>query len=177
MSKVILYIATSIDGFIARTNGKLDWLENLPTTENSDYGYADFLKSIETIVLGKTTYNEILGFGIDWPYADNKTFVVTSDSEFSPSTPNTYVINTDIDSFIHKTKKESTLDCWLVGGGKLANYFLRNNLIDKMIISIAPIILGEGIPLFPDKSIESSWDLDSVNKFDNGIVSLTYNKK
>ncbi len=177
MSKVILYIATSIDGFIARPNGKLDWLENLPNEGKTDYGYADFLKTIGTIIMGKTTYNEIIGFGIDWPYQENKTFVVTNDKNFSPSTPETFVLNADFDLFINKIRKESAQDCWLVGGGKLANYFIQNNLIDRLIISIAPVILGEGIPLFAAKTIESEWNLDNVEKFDNGIVSLTYNKK
>lgn len=177
MSKVVLYIATSIDGFIARPNGKLDWLENLPTTENTDYGYADFLKSVGTIVMGKTTYNEILGFGIDWPYPDHKTYVVSSNQSFLPTTPETFLLNTDIDVFITKLKEESDQNCWLVGGGKLINYFLNKDLIDKMIVSIAPVILGEGIPLFAGKSMESEWNLDTIEKFDNCIVSLTYTKK
>lgn len=174
MGKVVLYIATSIDGLIARSDGSLDWLESLPNPENTDYGYQNLLNGCDSIVMGKSTYDRLLTYGMEWPYADFKTFVVSRKVDFVPSTAKTCMLNADIDTCIRNHTSQSDKDMWLVGGGKLMNYFLLNNLIDKMIIAIVPVILGAGIPMFPDVSIQSDWQLEGVESSKSGIVSLTY---
>lgn len=174
MGKVVLYIASSIDGMIARNNGELDWLDALPNSDSTDYGYADFLNCCGTIIMGKSTYIQLLGFGIEWPYSNHKTYVVSSDSNFILTTPETYLLCADIEQFVCKLKIESTKDIWLVGGGKLIHHFLIHKLIDKMIICLAPVILGDGIQMFPYKSIQSDWELQKTDTYKSGIVSLTY---
>ena len=89
MSKVTLFIATTLDGKIARQNGELDWLMNRPNPNQLDFGYHEFLGTVGTIVLGKTTYNKILGFGVDWPYTGIPVYVVTTDPKFQTKTPDT----------------------------------------------------------------------------------------
>lgn len=174
MPKVILYIAASLDGFIAKPDGNLDWLTTWPNPANLDYGYANLLKSIGTIVMGRKTYNEVLSFGIDWPYAEYETYVISNNDDLKILTPNTKLVSSGINQLIALLKDHSTKDIWLVGGGALVTSFLNDDLIDTMIITTVPVILGEGIPLFPNKPKETRWKLISVEKFDTGLVSLTY---
>lgn len=176
MAKVILYIACSIDGFIAKPDGNLDWLNSIPNPDNIDHGYSDFLKGISSIIMGRRTYSEVIGFGIDWPYSDKVTYVVTNKESFKIITPKTQILKGNIVEDVHKIKLETSKDIWLVGGGQLVTLFLNNNLIDKMIISIVPTILGQGIPLFPDKPKETLWNLIDNTTFSTGIVTLTYEK-
>jgi dihydrofolate reductase len=176
LAKVILYIACSIDGFIAKADGNLEWLNSIPNPDNIDHGYSDFLKGISIIIMGRRTYSEVLGFGIDWPYSDRITYVVTNNDSFKIETPETYILKGNIVETVNKFKLKSRKDIWLVGGGQLVTFFLNNNLIDKMIISFIPTILGQGIPLFPDKPKETMWNLINNIAYSTGIVTLTYEK-
>jgi dihydrofolate reductase len=174
--KSILYIATSLDNFIAKPDGNIDWLTSFPQPSEGDYGYQSLLYSIETIVMGRKTYEELMRFGGDWPYSNLVTYVISSNPNFEVTTPNTFLITSDFPEFIGNLKKNSSKHCWIVGGGALITEFLNYNLIDEMIISIIPIILGEGIPLFPNKPIESSWKLIKTEAFETGVVNLTYQR-
>jgi len=176
MPHVVLYIATSIDGFIARPDGNLDWLTSFPQPKSGDYGYNDLLNNISIIVMGRKTYDEIIAFGIEWPYAENNTYVVTKNKSYKTTTPNTYALNENLGSFIKNQKIKSEKDIWLVGGGSLVTAFINENLLDKMIISKVPIVLGEGIPLFAHKPKETSWKLKNTQVFETGLVNLTYEK-
>lgn len=104
MSSIVLYIATSLDGFIARPNGELDWLTSVPKPETGDYGYSELLDSIGTIIMGRKTCEEILGFGIDWPYMDKKTYIVSKNLDFKISTPETYIPADDLHTFVTHLK-------------------------------------------------------------------------
>jgi len=103
MPKTILYIAQSLDGYIARPDGSLDWLTSFPPPKTGDYGYESLLEQTELIVMGRKTYEELLGFGIDWPYTDFKTLVVSSNSSFKISTENTALVSDNM-----KKKKKKT---------------------------------------------------------------------
>lgn len=174
--KTILYIATSLDNFIAKPDGNIDWLTSFPQPSKGDYGYQALLESIETIVMGRKTYEELLSFGGDWPYPNLLTYVISTNPNFEVSTPNTFLITSDFPDFIENIKIRSSKHCWIVGGGALITEFLNHNLIDEMIISIIPTILGEGIPLFPNKPNESSWKLLKTEAFETGVVNLAYTK-
>jgi dihydrofolate reductase len=177
VAKVILYIACSIDGYIAKPDGNLEWLNSIPNPDNIDHGYSDLLKRTSCIIMGRRTYSEVLGFGVDWPYSGIKTYVASRNNDFKIETPLTYKLSGDIAEAVNKIKLETSKDIWLVGGGQLVTYFLNNDLIDKMIISVIPTILGEGIPLFPGNPKETKWTLIENTAFSTGIVSLTYDKK
>ena len=173
MKQVKLYIACSLDGYIARKNGSIDWLDAIENPNQDDYGYNDFLSRIDTIVMGRKTYEEILGFGVEWPYNDFQTYVVSS-KDLKISTDNTTLIS-DFETEIEEMKKKTVeKDIWIVGGGKLISSALNLELIDMMTLSIIPIILGEGIPLFPDSPLETSFNLIDTVQFDSGIVNLSY---
>jgi dihydrofolate reductase len=176
MSKIQLYIATTIDGYIAREDGGLDWLDSLPNPNNEDYGYYTFYDQIDTVVMGRKTYDEILGFDVDWPYANCKSYVVTSNTEYEVKTDNTYLVNDLNQESIAKMKAESNKNIWIVGGGELITTFLNLDAIDEMIICIIPTIIGNGIRLFPSEPRETKFELVNTESFDNGAVILNYKK-
>lgn len=185
MADIKLFIATSLDGFIARENGSLDWLpgsdpnaEVKPTPEDTppnDGGYGDFIATIDVVVMGRSTYEEILGFGVDWPYGDCSCFVVTTNNDYKTKTENTTVLNSINPLNIEKVKNASNKNVWIVGGGQIITEFLNHNAIDKMTLSVFSIILGKGIPLFPNIPLEQKFNLQTTEVFD-GFVNLVYNK-
>jgi dihydrofolate reductase len=176
MSKIVLYIAQSLDGFIAKSDGNLDWLTSTPPSEQGDYGYTELLNSIGTLIMGRKTYDIIIGFGEGWAYSGKETFVVTNDTNLEIKSPETHILTGDLINFVSDLKARSEKDIWLMGGGQLIKFFIDNNLLDKMIISIIPKIIGGGIPLFPDHTLETDWKLENVQQFETGLVNLTYLK-
>lgn len=177
MSKTTLYISTTLDGKIARKDGGLDWLCALPNPNQIDYGYGQFLSTVGTTVMGKNTYKEVIGFGVDWPYRGMDSYVVTKDKDFKPTTPDTFIVAANLTDFVNDLKKKNEKDIWLIGGGQLIKSFLDNDLLDRMILTLIPTIIGEGISLFPDIKKETTWTLTDVEIFETGIVNLTYDKK
>ena len=177
MKEIRLFIATSLDGFIAREDGSLDWLVNIPNPSQTDHGYNEMIENTDVIVMGRKTYDEILGFGIEWPYGNCKTFVVTRKQDFIPSTSNTFFLNKINDEIIKFLKDQSSKNIWLAGGGSLVTQFLNHGAIDEMTISIVPIVLGKGIRLFADEPSETQFETVKTELFDTGIVNLVYRKK
>jgi len=176
MPKVVLFTATTLDGFIARPDGNLDWLIEFPNPDNVDYGYADFMRGVGSIIMGKNTYNEILSFGFVWPYKGIESYVVASDPNFEIKTADTSLVNEGLASLVERLRTEKGKDIWLVGGGKLITSFLNLHLIDRMVLTIIPTIIGDGIRLFPDKPKETTWALTGCTQFKTGIVNLIYDK-
>lgn len=174
--KTVLYIATSLDNYIAKPDGNLDWLTSFPQPSTGDYGYQALLDSTESIVMGRKTYEELMSVVDEWPYSEFLTYIVTSNPAFEVQSPNTFVISNDLPDFIENLKIRSSKNVWIVGGGNLITELVNLELIDTMILSIVPTILGEGIPLFPNNPKESSWKLANVEKFDTGLINLTYEK-
>ncbi|MBT3319873.1 MAG: dihydrofolate reductase [Clostridia bacterium] len=173
MRNIILYIATSLDGYLAREDGALDWL---PQPTEDDMGYADFYDTIDTVVIGRTTYEQItqeLSPDV-WAYEGKTSYVATSKT-LTPD-PNVSFINGDIATFISNLKNAPGKDIWLVGGGKLIDAFVRANLIDKYIITIIPTILGDGIPLFLGNHSSIALKFLGTKTFGD-IVQLTYSNK
>jgi dihydrofolate reductase len=174
MARIKLYIATSLDGHIAREDGSLDWLEKFPNPDQIDYGYADFYSTIDSVVMGRATYEQILGFDVDWPYAECNSYVVTSDREYQAKTNKTEVIHDLTSDRILELRRSSKKDIWLVGGGQLVAAFLNLGEIDEMVITIIPTIIGEGIPLFPKNANQTTFKLVNAESFESGVVQLVY---
>jgi dihydrofolate reductase len=176
MQKFVVYIAASIDGFIARQDGAVDWLDDLPNPNRIDHGYAGFYAGIDVVVMGRKTYEEILGFDVPWPYPDCKTFVITSQSAYEPTTPNTETIYTLNEKTIRHIQSKSKKNIWVVGGGQVVTSLINLNAIDEMILSIIPLVLGSGIRLFAGKPKETAFSLATTETFETGVVSLTYRR-
>jgi dihydrofolate reductase len=178
MQQVVLFIAASLDGFIARSDGGIDWLEGLPNPDNSDHGYGEFLEGIGSILMGRKTYEAIMGFGMDWPYAGIKTFVVSQQQAFGINSPDTQLVRgEEVPRLISQLKASSSKDIWLVGGGELATWFLNQDLLDQIILTLIPVVLGAGIPLFAPAPRESTWDLKKAKPYSSGAVALYYDIK
>ena len=177
MRKIILYIAASIDNYIARKDGSVDWLDDPDyAVEGEDYGYASFYESIDTTLMGNATYQEVLGFDVPFPYPD-KTNYVFSRSMHEEKAEFVKFISSDILEFITQLKEKEGKDIWLIGGGQINTIFLENGLIDQLILTIIPITLGDGIPLFQKSSIETKFVLEKNRSFKSGLIQLTFNKK
>ncbi|MBK7476843.1 MAG: dihydrofolate reductase [Haliscomenobacter sp.] len=171
MRQIVLFIASSLDGYIARPDGQVDWLFH-----DEDYGYSDFYDSIDTTLMGKKTYKDILGFG-EFPYPDKKNYVF-SRKHGLPHNPHVEYVHGDIPAFVRSLKKEEGKDIWLVGGGQMNTILLSCGQIDRMILSIHPVILGVGIPLFGSGIPAERWfNLEGVKTYSSGLAQLTYRMK
>ena len=180
MRKVVLFIATSLDGFIARSSGDVDWLFQ---DQNQDYGYDSLIAGTDTVVMGRRTYEQILTFG-DYPYHGMSGYVFST-TRSGERDANVEFVSGDVARFIAGLKaglnagpgENSEKNIWLVGGGKLNQAFLEQGLIDEFILSVHPVILGEGIPLFQGKSPSQELSFRHCQSFENGLVQLTYARK
>jgi len=148
MKKVVLYMATSIDGYVASNDGGVDWLETEVDLGNDDYAFESFKGRVDTILMGRKSYEQTLTFG-DWAFGNHNTYVF-SKSAFEPSSPNTKVVTDLSVDFVNQLKSEEGKDIWLFGGGNLNHFFLENELIDEIMLFIQPVALGSGIALFGD---------------------------
>ncbi len=171
MRKVHLYITSSIDGYIARENGSVDWL-----FEEGEYGYENFVSKIDTVIMGGETYRWVLDSGFDWPYRDQKSFVITRNKTLS-STEDIQFWHDDIGEKVNELKSKSGKDIWLVGGGQVNTIFLNEDLIDKIWWYIHPVVLGKGLPLFAHGAIESWFTVENCRHFEDGMIEVIYAKK
>ncbi len=158
-----VFIATSLDGFIARKDGSLDWLE-LAAGDPDDHGYTGFMASVDTLVVGRGTYDTVLGFP-EWPYAGKRVVVMTHrpvelrhGAEAFAGTPHELVATLAGASRIY------------VDGGNVIRQFLDAGLIDDITLSLIPIVLGDGIPLFGGR--EHRFELESHAAWPSGLVQL-----
>lgn len=174
MGKVKLYIAASVDGFIARTDGDIDWLTGYPNPSKEDYGYKDFFESVDTVIMGGRTYLDILAMDVVWPYPGKKSYIVTHNPLSQKE--NIDFITENVIERISGLKQENGKNIWLVGGGELVSMLLDNNLVDEMIITYIPVVLGNGIRLFQGSSKESNWRLAENKSFDNNVIQVTYQR-
>ena len=141
MKKIKLYIATSINGYIAREDGSIDWLENIPKLEDNDYGYKEFYNSIGTTIMGNATYQQLLSWGIDFPYPDKKNYVVTSKTKYQNTNYVDFISKNHFE-FISELRKQHGSDIWLVGGGYLNTMMLNAGLIDEIIQDYNTVLIA-----------------------------------
>lgn len=172
MSKVVLYIATSLDGFIARQDGDISWLDEF-NSDQEDYGYQEFYKGVGALVMGSRTYEQALGFG-QWPHPGVKSYVVTSKHRDLGLDGDVEFYSGDLTELVQGIKGRTDKDIWLVGGAALVSSFMNENLIDDVIISVIPVLLAGGIPLFQDIHNFRRLKLMSAKTYEPGVVQLQY---
>src|SRR5713226_8944996 len=176
MRKIIVYIATSADGFIARKDGAVDWLDRPQTA--GDYGMAKFWRSIDTILWGRKTYDMVLRFqkeGKDSP--DN--YEGIKNYAFSRRPPRKVArgfefVNEPIKKFAKRLRSQKGKDIWMMGGAGIIASFLDAGAIDEFIIHVIPTFIGEGIPLIAPRRRTVPLKLLSIKKFSDGVVRLHY---
>jgi dihydrofolate reductase len=176
MRKLSLFIATSLDGYIAKPNDDLGFLK-LVEKEGEDYGYADFTATIDTLILGRKTYDYVLR-EIDSSHYDNgqrDVYVITRTER--PSVGRTTFYTGNLAELVQRLKSENGKDIYCDGGAEIVNELLKNDLIDELIISIVPVLVGNGTRLFKDGRPEQQLALAGAKTFDTGLTQLHYKRK
>ena len=170
--KVIVHIATSADGYIARPDGDLEWLTSRPAPKGF-YGIGAFMKSVDTMVLGRKTYDVSLRLGGKF---DSKKRSVVFSSQAPPAgvPPGVEFVSGSIGSFVSRLREQPGKNIWLMGGGEIISSFLDAQAIDEFVISVAPVFIGEGIPLIGRRHRHVPLELRSVERFEDGLVQLHY---
>lgn len=169
--KFIVYVAVSADGFIARRDGSVDWL-NLPRLKG-DYGMGAFYRSIDTCVLGRKTYDLSVSFGMAEGYAGKKNYVFSRTLSKAVS-PKVSIVSEPVPVFAERLRSEKGKDIWLVGGAELVAAFLDSGQVDEFMIHVIPTMIGEGIPLVAPRHRDLSLKLRASKQFPDGVVKLHY---
>lgn len=174
--KVILYISQSLDGFIADSKGNVDWILGNNKEYVSDYGYENFIKDVDTVILGYNTYSQIkYKLSPDnWVYENLKSYVLTSKE--IKDTSNIKYVNMNIKELINKLQKEKGKNIWICGGANLVNQCVKEDLIDEYQITTVPVILGNGIRLFEKNNKNIKLELKDT-KQENGLIIGIYAKR
>ena len=179
-SCVTIHMAASLDGFIARKDGRVDWLETSDEFiggETMDPGSAEaFLKTIDCYVMGSRTYETALSFdakGLGWAYGDKPTFVLTR-RELPRTRDTVEFYSGDLTQFVNGRLRPTFRNIWFVGGGVVSGECLRLGLADEVRYSILPILIGDGIPFFENLDRDIALHLAEVKAYQSGIVALRY---
>ena len=169
---IIVHIGTSADGYIARPDGDLEWLTSRPKIQGF-YGMSAFMRSIDTKLLGRKTYEWSLRMGAKF---DSKSRTIVFSRQPLPTNAPSGVefVNDSIGQFASRLRAQAGKDIWLMGGGELIASFLDAQAIDEFVVTVAPVFIGDGIPLIGRRHRHVPLDLRSVERFEDGVVQLHY---
>ena len=172
-----VYIGTSLDGYIADSNGGLEWLDSTPNPDNLDFGFAEFMGRVDALVMGRNTFDTVCGFGGDWPY-EKPVFVLSRSLE---SIPEKYrgkaeIVRGDL-ADIERNLHEKGFKNLYIDGGKTIQSFLKEDRIEEMIITTIPILLGGGASLFGDLPKPLAFEFVNSEVLLNALVKTTYRRK
>jgi dihydrofolate reductase len=171
MSKTIIYISMTLDGFIAGKDDDLSWLAPYMGV---DYGYKDFYDGIGAIILGKRTYDHIIN-NWDWPYSNVPVFVLSKDSLANkPANAEIYSVDGNIADVLTRAKAKTDKNIWIGGGAQIVQEFLNQKLADELNVTIVPQLIGGGIRLFDNIDSADTPSLIDVKQYDKGLVQLIY---
>ncbi|MNK15850.1 Dihydrofolate reductase [compost metagenome] len=165
-----VFIAMSLDGYIATPENGLEWLDIAQSPDGEDYGYAEFMASVDALILGRNTYDVVSKFP-DWPYKEKKVFVLTH----RPLKPlhNEVSVSGSIKSILEKLEKDGIKNVYL-DGGKTIQTGLQEKVVDDLTVSVLPILLGKGISLFGDLPAHMKLQNTSALAYPSGLVQLKY---
>ncbi|MEY3499959.1 MAG: dihydrofolate reductase family protein [Bacteroidota bacterium] len=172
--KVILYIAMSLDGYIATKDNSIDFLSMIEQ-EGEDYGYNNFVKSVDAVIIGRKTYEKVIAMGYEYPHKDKDVYILTRTAK--PSIGNFKFYTDDLSRLVNDLKSQPGKNIYCDGGAEIANELMKNNLVDEFIISVIPILLGDGIKLFKDGRPAQRLELISSKYYDKGLTQLHYNRE
>lgn len=165
---VVLFIAASLDGYIAGPDDDMSWLFT-----DADFGFSDFYSDVDTLIMGRGTYEVVRSY-IDWPYPGKRVIVVSRSADNEVDTPLTELYSDDLNDLRSRLEGEGAQKVWLVGGGELVASFLHKQLLDEISVSMHPILLGSGVPLFPGGFPRTMLMLKDMQAFEGGLVQMNY---
>ena len=168
---VVLYITASLDGFIADCGGGIDWLRGAP---DEDYGYAEFYAGIGGVLMGSRTYEQVIGFDVDFPYADKPCYVFTSRPRLPKAASTVEFIAEDPAIFVGRLVEGTGTPLWACGGGQLVTTLWDADLIDEIRLFVQPIVLGDGIPLMLPRHQRRGLKLMRARGVPGDLVELQY---
>jgi dihydrofolate reductase len=169
--KVVVYIAASVDGYIAAPDGDLSFLSKVEK-EGEDYGYGAFIATVDTVVVGKNTYEKVLSMGYPFPHADKEAYIITRTERVTEGTINFYT--GDVVDLVAELKEKNGKTIFIDGGAFVVNRLLQHGLVDELYLSYIPVLLGDGISLFKQGNPLQKLELQTVKTFDTGLVQLHY---
>lgn len=162
--KIVCYIAQSLDGYIATEDDSLEWLFNVEG--EGDAGYAEFMESIDTVIMGRRTYDWVMEMEKgSYPYPGLKSYIFTRTVPTESPAEEIEFIDRDIPEFAEELKNKPGKNIWVIGGSQLLAGFMEAELIDEFIISIAPTVIGKGIPLFQKSDMMTEYRLKEVRRY------------
>jgi len=167
MRRVKLSVATSLDSYIARTDGAYDWIRM-----DQDYGFKEFFETVDTVLIGRKMHDLMVQRGIP-SFKGIRNYVFSHTHLPGPDGDFIYV-SENKKEFLHKLRSEPGKDIWLAGGGELVGAFLQAGLVDQVALGVQPVLLGEGIPLFPCNFPQTNLRLHEAKAYPSGVVMLTY---
>ncbi|KAA6440800.1 dihydrofolate reductase [Dyadobacter flavalbus] len=173
MRKLVLYIAMSLDGYIAAPGDDLGFLGKVEK-EGEDYGYADFIEQVDTVIVGRRTYNWVIQHVPDFIHADKETYIITRTPQ--ESIGNIHFYTGDIGELVTKLQAKEGKTIFCDGGAEVVHQLLQRSLIDEFVISVIPVFVGEGIRLFKDGRPGTDLKLISSKSFETGLVQLHYER-
>lgn len=176
MRKVILYIAMSLDGYIADENGGVSWLSGQDPDGESEGTYPEFVRGIDTVIMGWETYHQVVTelSPDEWVYEDLMTYVITHREEMSSE--KIRFVHESPSELMKKLKEADGKDIWICGGASIARQLMQEGMIDRFYISVIPVLLGAGVRLFSELPEEQKLRLMETRSY-NGIVELRYEKR
>ena len=176
MRKVVLYIALSLDGYIADKDGHVEWLGGQDDKYQGDYGYSEFISDIDTVIMGYTTYHQIVTelSPENWVYQGMQSYVLTHRN--ISDTNEIKFVNQPVYELISKLKRQEGKGIWICGGANVIHQLVSNDLIDEYHLTIIPRLIGGGIRLFKEHDTMIRLSLIS-SKAENGVLNCIYRKQ
>jgi dihydrofolate reductase len=169
--KLVLYISMSLDGYIADKNDDLGFLSAVEQ-EGEDYGYYNFIKSVDAVIIGRKTFDKVISMGYDYPHTDKDVYIITRTEK--PPVGSFKYYSGNLTELVKELKSQPGKNIYCDGGAEIVNELLQHNLVDEFIISVIPVLLGDGVKLFRDERPEQKLKLISSKSFEKGLVQLHY---
>ena len=171
--KVILYIAMSLDGYIASPDNGLEFL-SMVEEKDQDYSYKDFVNTVDTVIVGRKSYEKVLSMGMEYPLSNKDLYIITRTPR--PAVGSTKFYTGNLKELVLNLKSQKGKSIYVDGGAEIANEMMMDNLIDEFYISVIPILLGNGISLFNNSRPQLPLKLVSTKSYNKGLVQLHYLK-
>jgi dihydrofolate reductase len=173
-AKLVLYIAASLDGYIATPDGDLKFLSEVEMP-GEDYGYYNFVKTIDTVIMGRKTYDKVMDMGFGYPHPDKDSYIITRTPQ--PDQGKVKFYTGTLADLVTHLKSTGKKNIYCDGGAEIVNELMQQDLIDEYIISFIPILLGEGIRLFRTGRPEMKLELIKAHSYKSGLVQVHYVRK